>query len=293
VKVLLTGAAGQVGLALRQAAPAEVELRALARQELDIGDAAAVQSIVAAFQPDLIVNAAAYTAVDRAEAEPQLAMAINAHGPRHLADAANTLPGCRLVHVSTDYVFDGRSTRAYRPEDATGPLGVYGATKLAGEQAVREVLGVRGLIVRTAWVYSGTGKNFLLTMLRLMGERGSVRVVADQIGTPSAAAPFAQLLWRLAALPPERATGVMHWTDAGVASWYDFAVAIAEEGAAAGLLPPKVEVIPISTAEYPTPAVRPAFSLLDGRHTWEVAALRPRHWRVRLRETLARLRTGT
>ena len=292
MKVLLTGAAGQVGTALQQAAPADVELRALTRHDLDIGDSAAVHSMVAAFQPDLIVNAAAYTAVDRAEAEPERAATANAAGPRHLAKAANMLPGCRLLHLSTDYVFDGRSTRAYRPDDPTGPLGVYGATKLAGEQAAREVLGVRCLIVRSAWVYSGTAKNFLLTMLRLMGERGSVRVVADQIGTPTAAAPFAELLWRLAALPVERANGVVHWTDAGVASWYDFAVAIAEEGAAAGLLPPKIDVIPISTAEYPTPAVRPAFSLLDGRHTWEVASLRPRHWRVRLRDTLARLRTG-
>jgi dTDP-4-dehydrorhamnose reductase len=271
VKALVTGAAGQIGQALLQAAPAHVELAALTRSELDISDAAAVRSAVGAFAPDVILNAAAFTAVD-------------------LAEAAGALPACRLVHLSTDYVFDGRSTRSYLPDDATGPLGVYGASKLAGEQAARQVLGARCLIVRTAWVYAGSGGNFLLTMLRLMRERGAVRVVADQIGTPSAAGPLAELLWRLAGLSTERASGLLHWTDAGVASWYDFAVAIAEEGAAAGLLPPGVEVSPITTAEYPTQAARPAFSLLDSRRTWEIANLRPRHWRVRLRETLARMR---
>jgi dTDP-4-dehydrorhamnose reductase len=289
VKVLVTGAAGQVGEALVRAAPAYAEVRARTRSELDIRDADAVQAAVSGFAPDLIINAAAYTAVDRAEAEPELAAAINAGGPRHLAEAARALPRCRLLHLSTDYVFDGRSNRPYGPEDPTGPLGVYGASKLEGERAVLEVLGQRCVIVRTAWVYAGTGKNFLCTMLRLMRERGAVRVVVDQIGTPSAAGPLAELLWRLAGLATERASGIFHWTDAGVASWYDFAVAIAEEGAAVGLLPAGVEVSPITTAEYPTPAARPAFSLLDGRHTWEVSSLRPRHWRVRLRETLAQM----
>jgi dTDP-4-dehydrorhamnose reductase len=290
VKALVTGAAGQIGQALLQAAPAHVELAALTRSELDISDAAAVRSAVGAFAPDVILNAAAFTAVDRAESEPERASSVNTAGPRYLAEAAGALPACRLVHLSTDYVFDGRSTRSYLPDDATGPLGVYGASKLAGEQAARQVLGARCLIVRTAWVYAGSGGNFLLTMLRLMRERGAVRVVADQIGTPSAAGPLAELLWRLAGLSTERASGLLHWTDAGVASWYDFAVAIAEEGAAAGLLPPGVEVSPITTAEYPTQAARPAFSLLDSRRTWEIANLRPRHWRVRLRETLARMR---
>jgi dTDP-4-dehydrorhamnose reductase len=290
VKALVTGAAGQVGQALLRAAPADVELAALARSELDISDAAAVRSAVAAIAPDVILNAAAYTAVDRAEAEPERASSVNVAGARHLAEAAAALPACRLLHLSTDYVFDGRSTRAYLPSDATGPLGVYGASKLAGEQAALHALGARCLIVRTAWVYAATGSNFLLTMLRLMRERGAVRVVADQIGTPSAAAPLAELLWRLAGLPAERASGVLHWTDAGVASWYDFAVAIAEEGAAAGLLPAGVAVSPITTAEYPTPAARPAFSLLDGHRTWELANFRPGHWRVRLRETLACMR---
>lgn len=293
MKVLVTGAAGQVGSALLRGAPPQVELRACTHAQLDIADAAAVRAVVAQFAPDLIFNAAAYTAVDRAEAEPALAAAINAAGPRHLAEAAAALPGCRLVHLSTDYVFDGRSARPYRPEDPTGPLGVYGNTKLDGERAVLAVLGSRCLILRTAWVYAATGRNFLLTMLRLMRERGTVRVVADQIGTPSAAGPVAELLWRLAQVPAERASGVLHWTDAGVASWYDFAVAIAEEGVAAGLLPPGVEVTPITTREYPTPATRPSFSLLEGRHTWEVASLRPRHWRVRLRETLRQVRTGS
>jgi dTDP-4-dehydrorhamnose reductase len=284
--VLVTGAAGQVGQALLQTTPEQVQLRALTRAQLDIADRSAVQAEVSGFAPEVIINAAAYTAVDRAEAEPALAAAVNVAGPRHLAEAAMAIPGCRLLHLSTDYVFDGRSAQAYRPLDPTHPLGVYGATKLDGERAVQEILAERCAIVRTAWVYAASGRNFLLTMLRAMAQRRAVRVVADQIGTPSAAVPFAQLLWRLGELGAERVHGVFHWTDAGVASWYDFAVAIAEEGAARELLPADVQVTPITSAQYPTAATRPTFSLLETSRAREVSGLQSRHWRVRLRETL-------
>ena len=152
VKVLITGASGQVGRALLQSAPVEIESSAFTRQELDISDEGCVREAVAAWQPALIINAAAYTAVDKAESEPELAAAINVEGPRHLAQAAGSIPSCRLLHISTDYVFDGRATEAYRPSDPTNPLSVYGRTKLSGERAVLEVLRERAVVLRTAWV---------------------------------------------------------------------------------------------------------------------------------------------
>ena len=287
MRALITGASGQVGSALLRSVPPQTELRALTRPQLDISDARAVRSAVAAFQPALIINAAAYTAVDKAESEPFLADAINAQAPQHLAEAAQSIDGCRMIQISTDYVFDGRATEPYRPGDAPHPLSVYGRTKLAGEQAVLEVLAERAVVLRTAWVYAAQGRNFLLTMLRLMRERGAVRVVADQKGTPTAAASIARALWRIAELP--RVHGVLHWTDAGVASWYEFASAIAEDALAAGLLSQEVEVTPIVTADYPTAAHRPANSVLDTRESAAQLGLKPEHWRLNLRATLAEL----
>jgi dTDP-4-dehydrorhamnose reductase len=288
VKALLTGAAGQLGRSLRAMRPASVELIACTRADLDIGDAAAVQARLARERPDVIINAAAYTAVDKAESEPQLARRINTDGAENLARAARDI-GARLIHVSTDFVFDGESSSPYRPEAPTRPLSVYGLTKRDGERAVLAALPQHSVIVRTAWVYAAEGANFLRTMLRLLGERGAVRVVADQVGTPTAAGPLAEVLWRIAAEPQIR--GIHHWTDAGVASWYDFAVAIAEEGAVRGLLPAAVTVTPIATEEYPTPARRPAYSVLDKR-SLAAFGFAPLHWRQRLRETLQGLAHG-
>jgi dTDP-4-dehydrorhamnose reductase len=288
MKVLVTGASGQVGKALLRLVPAGVDLRPMTRENLDISDARAVRAAVVAFEPALIINAAAYTAVDRAESEPELSRAINTEGPRHLAEAALALPGCRLLHISTDYSFDGRSLEAYKPDDVTNPLCVYGRTKRDGERAVLEVLGDRAVVLRTAWVYAAEGKNFLLTMLRLMRERGAVRVVADQRGTPTAADSIAHALWGIARRP--RVRPILHWTDGGEASWYDFAVAIAQEGLAAGLLSKPPQVTPISTAEYPTAATRPANSVLDLRESIAQLGSTPAHWRDNLRATLARIR---
>jgi dTDP-4-dehydrorhamnose reductase len=294
MKVLITGAAGQVGRALVRAAPADAQVLALTRMQLDISDAGAVHGLVSTVQPDLIINAAAYTAVDQAETEPEVAYAINAQGPRHLAEAASGVSGCRLVQISSDYVFDGCTTQSYKPGDPTHPLNVYGRTKQGGEQAVREVLVERALIVRTAWVYASHGRNFVLTMLRLMSERSEVRVVADQTGTPTAAASMARALWRLTKLPA--LTGTLHWTDEGVATWYDFAQAIAQEATSLGLLSHAVEVVPITTADYPTAARRPAHSVLDLRDTAEKLGIQPVPWveslGVTLREFKARGRVG-
>ena len=288
MKVLITGAAGQVGRSLARTAVNEVQLLPVSHKELDIGDADAVLAYVRKQAPEVIINAAAHTAVDKAESEPKLAERVNADGPRNLAAAAHEV-GARLIHISTDFVFDGAASVPYRPEAATAPLSVYGRTKLAGETAVLETLPERSVIVRTAWVYAAEGSNFVRTMLRVMNANGAVRVVADQVGTPTAAVSLAETLWKIVGEP--RITGIHHWTDAGVASWYDFAVAIAEEGAALNLVPPTVTVTPIATADYPTPARRPAYSVLD-KSSLARYGLVPSHWRQRLRSVLGEIKIG-
>ncbi len=287
---MITGASGQVGSALLRSLPSGIEVQAPTRKQLDVADARAVHAAVTANKPELIINAAAYTAVDQAESEPFVADAINAQAPQYLAEAAHTLEGCRLIQISTDYVFDGRGSAPYRPGDATRPLSVYGRTKLAGEQAVLGVLGNRAVVLRTAWVYAAQGRNFLLTMLRLMRERGAVRVVSDQKGCPTAAFSIAHALWKLAKLP--RLHGILHWSDAGVASWYEFAGAIAEDALSAGLLLQPVEVTPIATEDYPTAAHRPANSVLDTAASAAQLGLTPAPWRENLRATLADLPRG-
>lgn len=283
MKVLVAGSAGQLGRALADTQPSGVTLVAPPEGEFDIGNEAAVEAVVARERPDLLINAAAYTAVDRAESEAAKAMRVNGQAPGWLAAAA-ARAGAGFVHVSTDFVFDGTAGTPYPPDAAPNPIGAYGETKLAGEIAVRAAH-PQALILRTAWVYAAQGQNFMRTMLRLMAERDEVRVVADQIGTPTNAASLARAIWQLAG---KGATGTFHWTDAGVASWYDFAVAILEEALALGLLSSAVPVIPIRTVDYPTPARRPAYSVLDKSATF--ALIGPaRHWRVELREALGRV----
>ena len=289
-RVLITGAAGQVGRELMKSAPSGIELCAVTRDELDVGDEVAVREYVTNCKPELIINAAAYTAVDRAESEPVEAARCNESGAHNLAAAAARLVGTRVIHISTDFVFDGRASVPYTPDDAPMPLGVYGRTKLAGERAVVEALGTRALIVRTAWVYASHGCNFLRTMMRLMNERKAVRVVDDQLGTPTSARSLARVLWMFA--DRSDLCGVFHWTNAGVASWYDFALAIAEEAAGMSLLHGDVSVMPIASSEYPTVARRPSFSVLDKRSTISALQLEPDHWRVELRSIMREMAIG-
>lgn len=284
MKVLISGSTGQLGRALQASAPAGAELIALPRADFDLEDMVAASRKVEDISPDLLVNAAAYTAVDKAESDVERARAINAGGPRALAMAAASI-GARFVHVSTDFVFDGQSPLPYSPDAPTAPLGVYGQTKLEGEQAVAAAHPAP-LIVRTAWVYSAQGNNFVKTMLRLMAERDEVRVVADQIGTPTHASSLARAIWSLDAAG---ATGIYHWTDAGAASWYDFAVAIQEEALAIGLLSRTIPVVPIRTSDYPTPAIRPAMSVLDKNKSWAITGPAA-HWRAELRLMLAEMK---
>jgi dTDP-4-dehydrorhamnose reductase len=288
MRVLVFGAGGQVGQAVARTAPTAHEVIAKTRAEADIADASAVARALAETRPDWVVNAAAYTAVDLAEDEPEKAAAANDIGVGILAEATGRL-GSRLVHLSTDFVFDGTSGRAYLPSDATRPLGVYGITKLSGE---KRVLGCdcAGIILRTAWVYASSGRNFVLTMLRLMREREQLRVVSDQIGAPTWASGLARAVWGL--IDADAVAGIYHWTDLGVASWYDFAVAIQEEALARGLLKREAPIVPIATSDYPTRAHRPAFSVLDTSGTRALApTVAAVHWRRNLRTMLDELRT--
>ena len=288
MKALVTGAGGQLATELLAAPPDGWTVEAISEVELDIRDAAAVREAVKQSSPDLVLNAAAYTAVDRAEAESEIAWAVNRDGAENLARAAVEV-GARFAHVSTDFVFDGHTSRAYRPDDAPAPLGIYGASKLGGEIAV-QAAAPAALVLRTAWVYSPHGGNFLKTMLRLMGEREEVRVVADQIGTPTSATTLAEALWGLCLAGAE---GIHHHTDAGVASWYDFAQAIGEDAHAAGLLTRAPRVLPIRTEDYPTPARRPAFSVLDKSSTWAILGRPSPHWRCAMRGVLRRIASAS
>ena len=295
MKVLLTGAAGQLGQALMAARPEGVQLIACTRAELDLADPAACRAAVASHRPDWVLNAGAYTAVDKAETEPELAQAVNAGAPAAFAEVLAETGG-RLLQVSTDFVFNGSQGTPYRPEQALDPLGVYGASKAAGEQAALALPGAR--VLRTSWVYGPVGQNFCLTMLRLHGLTAAavepLGVVADQVGCPTATHTLAAACWRAigaGATPsdcwPEQQPRILHWSDAGAASWYDFAVAIGELGVAAGLIVKAALVRPLTTADYPTPAQRPSFSLLDCTASRAALGLEPLHWRAALAQVLA------
>jgi dTDP-4-dehydrorhamnose reductase len=286
VKVLVTGAGGQLGAELRSTAPAGRVLAAYSSADLDVTRPEEVRAVVQREHPALIIHAAAYTAVDAAEQEADRAAAVNTRGAAHVAEAARLI-GARLIHISTDFVFDGRQGSPYHLTDPPHPLGVYGRTKLEGEREVARVSSGSALILRTAWLYSTHGRNFVLTMLRLMRERDAVGVVSDQVGTPTWARGLAEAIWTAAERPGMR--GVHHWTDAGVASWYDFAVAIQEEALAVGLLERGITVRPLRTDEYPAPARRPCYSVLDKTATWAALGRPGRHWRENLRLMLGEM----
>ncbi|MFN7900430.1 MAG: dTDP-4-dehydrorhamnose reductase [Synechococcaceae cyanobacterium] len=290
-RVLLTGASGQLGQALLASCPDRINLIPVSRAELDLADAKACHDLVRELAPDWVLNAGAYTAVDRAETEPDLARAVNAGAPEAFAQALATGSG-RLLQVSTDFVFDGRQGHPYQPDQALAPLGVYGATKAQGEAAALRILGAsQASILRTSWVYGPVGRNFCLTMLRLHGQRAasgeSLGVVADQVGCPTATHSLAAACW---AVIERRLSGTLHWSDCGAASWYDFAVAIGELGVEAGVLERAALVRPLTTAEYPTPARRPPYSLLETSSTRLALGLEPCHWRRALAQVLERLK---
>lgn len=300
---LLTGAAGQLGFELQRVLAPQKALVCATRsgllpggaacEALDLADVFAIRDLLDRHQPQVILNAAAYTAVDCAESEPDLAQAINAEAVGELARwcAAND---ALLMHWSTDYVFDGQGSRAYLPDDAVASLGAYGRSKLAGEQQIRAA-GCRHLIFRTAWVYAARGQNFLRTMLRVGAERDLLRVVSDQIGAPTparwiaavAAAALARLGDSVSEDDPR--LGTHHVVASGQTSWHGFAEAIFADAVRAGLLPRAPRVDAIGTLDYPTPAARPAWSVLDGESLHEAFGLRLPDWRTGVSEVVAEL----
>ena len=294
MKLLLIGAAGQLGQALRRSLAPLGQVVATTRdgrlpdggscESLDLQDLEAIAPLVERVAPDVVVNASAHTAVDRAESEPELAFRINAEAPGRLAVAC-AARGIALLHFSTDYVFDGAGTRPYREHDATAPTGVYGASKLAGEQAIAACGGPH-LILRTAWVYALHGHNFLRTMLRLAGERDELRVVADQVGSPTPAwliADTTATILRHGLVE----SGIRHLVTAGDTSWHGFAEALMDEALARALIARKPRVVPITTAEFPTPARRPGYSVLDCSRLEQEYALALPKWRDALATTMA------
>ena len=287
MKVLITGANGQLGWELQRTVPDGVEALALDRSALDISDREQVNQLIASERPDWVINTAAYTAVDKAEEEVEPAYAINRDGAANLAQACSH-NGCRMVQLSTDYIFDGSQSTPYLTNSKPAPLSVYGASKLAGEELVLMALPEASAIVRTSWVYSSHGNNFVKTMLHLMAEREALSVIEDQIGTPTWANGLARVIWQIV---DTETTGILHWSDAGVASWYDFAHAIYEEATQSGLLSNKCEIRPIATAQYAARAKRPHYSVLDKSEAISRLEMAPRDWREALRDMLKEFRT--
>ncbi|MBD2346114.1 dTDP-4-dehydrorhamnose reductase [Anabaena subtropica] len=280
--ILLLGSNGQVGQELQQILAPKHKIIALARPEIDLTQPDSLRQIIREIQPQIIINAAAYTAVDKAETESELATIVNATAPQIIAEESQKL-GSFLIHISTDYVFDGQQSHPYQESDTTNPLSIYGKTKLAGEIAIQQIHS-QHIILRTAWVYGTYGKNnFVKTMLRLGAERLEMRVVADQIGTPTWAQDIADVIAQMIPqLRPEIA-GTYHYTNSGVTSWYDFAVAIFEESQQLGFPLTVQHVIPITTTQYLTLATRPAYTVLACAKISQVLGTYPPHWRQRLR----------
>jgi dTDP-4-dehydrorhamnose reductase len=288
VRVLILGKSGQLAQSLVETAPESVELTVWGRSELDLMVTDDIVPRLLQLAPEGIINASAYTAVDRAEQEEVAAFCLNRDAVEQMGIAAAQL-GCSLVHVSTDFVFDGSQSHPYRPADECKPLGVYGASKRAGEEALQRVC-AETAIVRTAWVYRAGSGNFMSTMLRLMAERDELGVVADQVGAPTSSDNLACVLWRVL---DKRLSGLWHYTDAGAASWYDFACAIYQAARASGVLGRELIIKPLKTEQYPTPAKRPSYSVLDSADLREAIAWPAIHWQQALQEQINQISSQT
>jgi dTDP-4-dehydrorhamnose reductase len=289
-KILLIGSTGQVGQELLKTLQPLGELVTLTRQQLDLTQPETIQKAITSLKPNIIVNAAAYTAVDKAETDVETAMIVNAIAPKIMAQAAREI-AAKLLHISTDYVFDGQNYTPYLEEDKTNPLGVYGKSKLLGEEGIIQNCD-RYLILRTAWVYGSKGHgNFVKTMLRLGAEKDELKVVADQIGSPTWSYDIAEAIANLVNPNRNIASGIYHFTSSGVASWYDFAIAIFKQAAKIGFPLTIKKVLPITTADYPTPAQRPNYSVLSkGKYTQTIGVYPP-YWRDSLNKMLAQLQS--
>lgn len=287
MKVLITGGEGQLAKALGAAVPEGWVVKIAPRRELDITLASSARAAFEEFAPELVINTAAYTEVDKAEEMPDKAFSVNTDGARIVAELC-VESGARLLQLSTDFVFDGRKSSPYLSHDAPHPLGVYGSSKREAERLVLETLGERAAVVRTSWLYGAGGKNFVTAMLSRMQAGQALRVVADQVGTPTWTRTLADALWQMGRRPDME--GIWHFSDAGVASWFDFACAIQEEAVSAGILHDPVTITPIRSEDYKTMARRPYYSVLDKTRIWAELAIVPVHWRLGLRGMFAELK---
>ena len=286
MRALVTGAGGQLGVELLRTAPPHFEVVGLRHGDCDITRPAAVDAAIESHRPDLVINAAAYTAVDEAERQPELAYAVNATGAGNVARAAQAV-GARVIQVSTDYVFDGISREPYHPESAPNPINVYGGSKLGGEKEV-QAGSSSFLIIRSSWLYASHGQNFLRTILSALQASRTLRVVNDQVGVPTAARSLALTIWECAERPELR--GVHHWVDGGTATWYDFAAAIQETALEQGRLGKATPIEPITSREYQSAAPRPPYTVLDTLSLSRSIGRQQRPWRSWLAEVLAESR---
>lgn len=286
-RVVVLGAGGQLGAALVQTAPSDFDCVAFTRSQCDITDGVMLSRVMADLKPATVVNAAAFTAVDLAETKRADAIATNATAPTDLGRLARR-NGFRVLHVSTDYVFDGISSRPYQPSDEPNPLSVYGESKRDGELGLLGEAGDQAIVVRTSWLYSHEKSNFVLRILERLKGSAPVTVVTDHVGTPTSVYSLARVLWLIARSP--QLVGIQHFSDAGVASWYEFAQAIRQIGIEKGIVPenaPRID--PITLAELRAPARRPHFSVLDSSQLREALNILARPWQDVLKETLERL----
>jgi dTDP-4-dehydrorhamnose reductase len=286
MKVIIIGKSGQLANELVAEVPLGTEILSLGRDDVDITSFIELSTIVNKFKPSLIINASAYTAVDKAETEVDAAYALNKTAVEVIATVAKNY-NVRLLHVSTDFVFDGKNNTAYEPLNVTAPIGVYGASKLAGEKAIKDIYPENSAVIRTSWVYSSYGSNFVKTMLRLMANKAELNIVSDQIGCPTYAKGLAIFLWKLSG--NEYLEQTYHWSDSGVASWYDFAIAVHDIAIDNGLLKEKIIINPIPSSAYPTPAKRPHFSLLNTKGSQEISE--PLYWRKQLQSCLNKIKS--
>ena len=293
MRILLIGATGQLGKTFIKTKPKNIEIIECTRANLDLSNLDALHDFILNSDAKFVINSAAYTEVDKAELESELAYLINAEAPKAIANAVSKTKGS-LIHISTDFVFDGKKNIPYNPKDYVKPLGIYGKSKAKGEEYVLNFK--NNLVVRTSWLYGDFGKNFCLTMLRLHKEKSftkqPLKVVSDQIGAPTSTYSLSRFCWKIIAsltksknIPP-----LLHWCDAGVASWYDFAVSIGEIAVEKGLISEAAQVIPIKSAEYKTLAKRPHFSLLDCQDSKSILNANQLHWREELKKVLEEIK---
>lgn len=287
MKALITGAEGQLARELVATVPPGMDTRSVSRAECDITDLATVENELESFRPDVIINTAAYTGVDAAEDDEELAFRTNAVGAENVARTAARM-GAKLIHISTDYVFDGARSTPYPPDAPTNPINVYGASKLEGEKLTLRAM-PRAVIVRTSWLYSTSGKNFLVSLLKALRSTETLSVVVDQVGCPTSAREFASALWSVST---DSLNGVYHWANLGSASWHDFAREIAQNAQDLDLLEGSGTIQPVTSAEYASRANRPAYSVLDPAKLIDAIRVAPSPWKQALRSDMRRGRTN-